>query len=127
MSVTMPSAWWLPRSASFVTTAWLMSTQNVSTQAGRMLPTAMAWSVDAGDDIGQRPVVADRAGEHERDRLADALVHHAARDVPAFDGRRDRPAAPDLVDDAQVVAVPVLGRHARIDGDAERGAQHVRL
>ena len=26
-SVTIPRAWWLPRSASLVTTAWLMSTQ----------------------------------------------------------------------------------------------------
>ena len=46
-SVTMPSAWWLPRSASLVTTAWLMSTQNVSMPAGRMLPVAMPCSVDA--------------------------------------------------------------------------------
>src|SRR5439155_9924697 len=46
-SVTMPRAWWLPRSASLVTTAWLMSTQYVSTPAGSRLPVAMAWSVEA--------------------------------------------------------------------------------
>src|SRR5205807_5228667 len=46
-SVTIPRAWWLPRSASLVTTAWLMSTQYVSTPAGSRLPVAMAWRVDA--------------------------------------------------------------------------------
>ena len=70
-----------------VTTAWLMSTQNVSTPAGRQLPVAMACRVEAsmsatctpsvsphavggddgvGDDVGQGPVVAYRPAEHER-------------------------------------------------------------
>ena len=50
-SVTTPCAWWLPRSASLVTTAWLMSTQNVSTEAGSTLPVAMVWSVVASIGI----------------------------------------------------------------------------
>ncbi len=44
-SVTMPMAWPEPRSASFVTTAGLMSTQMVRTQAGIMLPVAMECSM----------------------------------------------------------------------------------
>src|SRR5262249_37709066 len=41
-SVTMPMVWWLPRSASFVTVAGLISTQVTFTQAGSKLPVAMA-------------------------------------------------------------------------------------
>src|SRR5258708_4470534 len=40
-SVTTPTVWWLPRSASLVTVAGLMSTHATLTQAGKRLPTAI--------------------------------------------------------------------------------------
>ena len=76
-----------------------MSTQTTLTQAGSRLPTAIECSVVAiirqkvtprsfsphqllglqhvGDDLGQRAVVADAAGQEEIDAVADALVHDA--------------------------------------------------
>src|SRR5258708_19011884 len=46
-SVTSPTVWKVPRSASFVTVAGLMSTQTVFTLAGSKLPTAMLCRVVA--------------------------------------------------------------------------------
>src|SRR5713101_8261812 len=46
-SVTKPTDWNVPRSASFVTVAGLISTQTVFTDAGSKLPTAMECSVVA--------------------------------------------------------------------------------
>src|SRR3989338_5572732 len=54
VSETMPMPWNVPRSASFVTTAGLMSTQTVFTVAGSRLPVAMACSVEAS--MSERPV-----------------------------------------------------------------------
>ena len=98
-SVTMPTVWMLPRSVSFVTVAGLMSTQATFTHAGSRLPTAIECSVVAtirqkptpgivlphrvlglqhvGDDLRQRAVVADAAGQDERHVVPDALVHDA--------------------------------------------------
>ena len=42
----MPAVCDDPRSASFVTTAGLMSTHTTRTHAGSMLPTPMLWSMD---------------------------------------------------------------------------------
>ncbi len=47
MSVTMPTACALPRSASLVTVAGLMSTQTSGTDAGRMFPVAIECSIVA--------------------------------------------------------------------------------
>ena len=47
MSVTMPIAWALPRSASLVTVAGLMSTATSGIDAGRMLPVAIECSIVA--------------------------------------------------------------------------------
>ena len=88
MSVMMPIAWALPRSASLVTVAGLMSTQTSGIDAGRMFPVAIECSIVAtmiakptsgqlrahrplaldhvGVDVGQRAVVAHRADQHER-------------------------------------------------------------
>src|SRR6185295_15181387 len=140
-SVTMPSAWWLPRSASLVTTAWLMSMQYVSTPAGSMLPTAMAWSVDAsdvgphgvlgGDDvghhIGEGPIVADGAGQHERHAGPHAFVHHAAFEDAPLHARPDGAPAAHFVNHPEVVRVAALDASALPDGHAERGAEQVRL
>src|SRR5713226_5479909 len=46
-SVTRPAAWKLPLSASFVTTAGLISTTTVRTVEGSRLPVAMACSIEA--------------------------------------------------------------------------------
>ena len=81
-----------PRSISFVTTAGLMSTQTILTHDGSMLPTPMPCSMDDSTTtiptsasarrililrrdqihhrLGQRPIVADAAGEDVRRRRA---------------------------------------------------------
>jgi len=46
-SVTTPTDWVEPRSASLVTEARLMSTQTSGTEAGRRLPVAIEWSMEA--------------------------------------------------------------------------------
>ena len=107
--MTMPTVWMLPRSVSLVTVAGLMSTQATLTQAGSRLPVAIECSIVAiirqkptprivlahlplgvehvGDDLRQRAVVADAAGQHERDVVLDALVHDAALEHALLDGR----------------------------------------
>ena len=108
MSVMMPIAWALPRSASLVTVAGLMSTHTSGTDAGRMFPVAIECSIVAtmiakptsgqlgahrplaldhvGVDVGQRAVVAHRADQHER--LAG--LHHRVHD-PAGEHARTPP------------------------------------
>ena len=43
--MTRPTVWKLPRSISLVTTAGLMSTQTVATDAGSRFPTAIECSI----------------------------------------------------------------------------------
>ena len=84
--------WNVPRSLSLVTVAGLMSTQTTLTHAGSRLPVAIECSAVAissakptsriacahpvlghervGDHLGQRAVVADRAGQDEVDARA---------------------------------------------------------
>src|SRR6266850_6592053 len=59
-SITRPTAWKVPRSASLVGTAGLTSTQTVGTLAGSRLPVATAWRVVATSRARPTPGKAAR-------------------------------------------------------------------
>ena len=108
MSVTRPTAWKVPRSASFVTTPGLMSTQSVFTVAGSRFPTAIECNIvpiiiaivtppsfrphrslrleRVGDDVGQRAVVADRPAR-TKSTCFHTGIHDAALEQAALDRR----------------------------------------
>ncbi len=138
--MTMPTVWKLPRSASLVTTAGLMSTQTRA-HAGRQhvadgdavqhrrehqagaAPAARSAASrfcacdHVGDHVGHRAVVADAAGEHERRARLDERVHEAAGDHALVDGGLDGAAAADGVDGAQVMLVTAGDRRAVLEAD----------
>ena len=145
MSVMMPIAWALPRSASLVTVAGLMSTRHQRDRRGQEVPgrdrvqhrrhhdreadvrqlgAHRPLALDhVGVDVGQRAVVADGAHQHERLAGLHHRVHDAAGEDAGLHGRGDRAGRADGVDRAEVVLVPV--RHARPlgQGDAQGGAE----
>ena len=65
-SVTSPIVCDDPRSASFVTTAGLMSTHTTGTQAGSMLPTPIPCSIDDSTIPGPPPRAPPRTGPARR-------------------------------------------------------------
>src|SRR2546427_626265 len=69
-SVTRPIDCQLPRSASLVTTAGLMSTQTVRTPAGSMMPVAMLDGEPALDIDAQRRPEESRLHVVDRQRVA---------------------------------------------------------
>ena len=142
MSVTIPTACALPRSASFVTVAGLISTATNGTEAGRRFPVrdrvqhrrdhdreahpgelrshcTLAFD-HVGVDIGQRPVVAYRADQHEWPPGLHHCVHHAAGEDAIVDGLLDRAGRADRVDRADVVLVTMRDTHADGEVDPER-------
>ena len=56
--MTTPMLSMEPRSASFVTTAGLISTQTSFTPAGVMLPTPMLWSIELSIKIISAPAIS---------------------------------------------------------------------
>src|SRR6266545_4771654 len=88
-SVTSPIDCQLPRSASLVTTAGLMSTQTVRTPAGSMLPVAMEWSI-----VDSRRAMRTPRGAHAVDGphvvLMSVLDRETARDVHPKRGAEER-------------------------------------
>ncbi len=75
-----------------------------------------------GDDFGQRAVVADAAGQDERDAVADAFIHDAAFQDSLGNRGFDAALAAHGVDGAQVMLVAFLGRQAAFQGHAKTGA-----
>jgi hypothetical protein len=130
--VTMPRAWWLPRSAQLGDDG-LVDVDAVGLDTGReevsgrdrvqggcehegdvdtVEGSRMASAADEGvaDHVGQGPVVADGTAEDEGHSGAHALVEDARAQPAGLDGGGDGTEPPDLVYDAQMVRVPVLGR-----------------
>ena len=58
-----------------------------------------------GEDLGQRPIIPNRAREDEGHALGDEGVHDPLGHQPALDGRGDRADAPDGVDRPHVQGV----------------------
>ena len=87
------------------------------------LPHGALAAVGVADDLGQRAVVADGAGQDERHVVLYDAVDDAVVDVIVLDELRDRAAAAHLVDDVQMVIVAVGLGLLRIDILTERGVQ----
>ena len=83
--------------------------------------------VHVADDLRQRAVVADGAGQHERHALLDAGVHDAVADAVLREKRGDRSAGAHAVDHVDVVIVPVGHRTLGVDVLPERRAQQCAL
>src|SRR5215472_7038851 len=79
--------------------------------------------VHVGNGVGQRAVVAQTAGEHERRSAYDAFVEHAAAQLAALDGGAYAARAIDRVDGAHVIAVAVLLLAAVAEAHAKGGAE----
>ncbi len=145
-SVTMPSAWWLPRSVELGHDR-LVDVDAVGLDPGREkvagrdrvqveasierdvdtvheVPHGVGGGEGVAQHVGQRPVVAHRATEHEGDSGADAFVEDTRSEPAGLDGGGDGAVSPDLVDHPQMVGVPVLGGDALAERDPERCAEH---
>ena len=79
--------------------------------------------VHVGDGFGQRTVVAQAAGQHERHVVLHAFVHDAGFQPAALHRARDAARVVDRVDGAHVIAMAVLGLAAIRQADAERRAE----
>ena len=79
--------------------------------------------VSISDDLGKRPIVADRAGEDKRDVIFDRTVHNAVVNLVVVDKLRNRAAGAHFVDYVQMVVVSVRVRFLRVDILPERGVQ----
>ena len=73
--------------------------------------------------VGERAVVANGAGEGERDAGADALVKDAAGEHALLDRLADAAAAADGIDGRKVMAMAVIDRDAAHEVHAQRGAE----
>jgi hypothetical protein len=73
--------------------------------------------------VGQRPIVANAAGEDVVDVPTNALVHDARREDALFDRLPQAAGAEDGVDRAHVVPVAAFDRLAGFEIDAERRAE----
>ena len=82
---------------------------------------------DVGDHIGNRSVVADRAGENDRNLLAVGFVHDAAREDAGVDRGLDPAERADPIDRAQVVHVPLFHGKGVGQVHAERRPEELRL
>ncbi len=74
------------------------------------------------DNVRQRPVVSDRAGQNKRHVVHYALVHHAAFQDLFLHHRLEPAGLEDLVDGLHVIAVPSYRKRAVLDPHAKRGA-----
>ena len=85
--------------------------------------------IHIGDGIGEGAIVAQAAGEYERDIVGDALVENAGFETPLFDGAADAAAVVHRIDGAHVIAVAVLFlapvRHADSKRRAKQSGLHV--
>ena len=80
-------------------------------------------AVDIAIHLGQRAVVADGAGQHERHAAAHAGVHDAVPDAVGVEEGRNGAAGAHLVEHVDVVVVPVGRGALRVDVLAQRRAQ----
>ena len=76
-----------------------------------------------GDDVGQRAVVADAAGQQVIDPVAHALIHHPRAEFALFHRRPDPAQPADAVDRAEVMCVARFGQDPAIEINAQAGAE----
>ena len=74
---------------------------------------------DVRHRVGQRPVVANAAGEDVGHVAADALVHDARREHALLDGLTQPTRAVDRIDGAHVVAMAAFDRLPGFQVDTE--------
>ena len=93
----------------------------------QLLGIGVLGGVHVGDGIGQRTIVAQAAGQHERHIGAHAFVEDAARQAPGFDRLAHAAGMINGVDGAHVIAMAVLFLPSVGQAHAQRGAEQRRL
>src|ERR1700680_3532372 len=131
--VTTPNAWCVPRSLSLLTTNSDESTQIVGssridpsfsvTNAGSMLPVAIACRERIGNHLGERAIVADRAREDVGNPLTHARVHDPVPDHALLYCAGDGTRRSHLIDRAHVEAV-TTGRRLAGSRHSKRGSEY---